>query len=53
MVKDGRAFVRCILRIYFNRPSGTEDVVRIYAEASSHQDVDEMIESIEQLLRCY
>ncbi|KGG49939.1 hypothetical protein DI09_9p220 [Mitosporidium daphniae] len=40
----GRAFVR---------PSGTENVVRIYAEASQAADVDIIIESIQNLLNCH
>ncbi len=34
----------------FVRPSGTEDVVRIYAEASSVSEVDQIVEEVRQAI---
>lgn len=56
---NGRAFVRYLAFISLlsspiyssdNRPSGTEDVVRIYAEASTQQDADALAKVLCQLV---
>ncbi|KAJ4882571.1 Phosphoacetylglucosamine mutase [Raphanus sativus] len=40
----GRAFIR---------PSGTEDVVRVYAEASTQEDADSLANSVAQLVKSF
>ncbi|KAG2335215.1 hypothetical protein Bca52824_006395 [Brassica carinata] len=40
----GRAFIR---------PSGTEDVVRVYAEASTQEDADSLGDSVAQLVKSF
>ncbi|CAH8381428.1 unnamed protein product [Eruca vesicaria subsp. sativa] len=40
----GRAFIR---------PSGTEDVVRVYAEASTQEDADSLASSVAQLVKSF
>ncbi|CAN7114428.1 unnamed protein product [Brassica rapa subsp. narinosa] len=42
--KRGRAFIR---------PSGTEDVVRVYAEASTQEDADSLADSVAQLVKSF
>ncbi|KAJ4908128.1 Phosphoacetylglucosamine mutase [Raphanus sativus] len=42
--KRGRAFIR---------PSGTEDVVRVYAEASTQEDADSLGDSVAQLVKSF
>ncbi|KAF8085414.1 hypothetical protein N665_0667s0011 [Sinapis alba] len=42
--KHGRAFIR---------PSGTEDVVRVYAEASTQEDADSLADSVAQLVKSF
>lgn len=37
----------------FVRPSGTEDVVRIYAEASIESEVDRIIDEVRQAIHVY
>ena len=43
-VSKGRAFVR---------PSGTEDVIRVYAEAATESEVQELLERVSDLLKVY
>ncbi|KAJ0243760.1 Phosphoacetylglucosamine mutase [Hirschfeldia incana] len=42
--KRGRAFIR---------PSGTEDVVRVYAEASTQEDADSLANAVAQLVKSF
>ncbi|KAG2273642.1 hypothetical protein Bca4012_045898 [Brassica carinata] len=42
--QHGRAFIR---------PSGTEDVVRVYAEASTQEDADSLANSVAQLVKSF
>ncbi|CAG7879513.1 unnamed protein product [Brassica rapa] len=42
--KRGRAFIR---------PSGTEDVVRVYAEATTQEDADSLGDSVAQLVKSF
>ncbi|CAG7910985.1 unnamed protein product, partial [Brassica rapa] len=42
--RRGRAFIR---------PSGTEDVVRVYAEASTQEDADSLASSVAQLVKSF
>lgn len=47
-VKNSRGKARC-----FVRPSGTEDAVRVYAEASNQKDADELAQKASDLISIY